>query len=509
MFPSLKIFTNPAARAATSFLLGKAIEEIETAKLAENRWQPKAPKKENGSVDTSYKYQPLISLGQDDDAVVNITQAIKTLKDMLMVQRTMVRETLQIKSDFKPSTEPSGILEYLYSKYLKAYSVAWNVLCSIEELSELEILKQGVKIYNALLCGVWNGLVDAVSGLFAMVKMIYDGITLGQDFVQNIDKYLPTLLEQFDEALQAIENISFSDTAKYIYGKLKQINLTFDPVACAYFVGYVYGFIISLIIEIVVGILISGGVLDVAVVIQKLQEVIFGIFRLGWGMAKGAVKAVRTFSKFVVKSVKDLIKGFQELLNFLKKGWEEIKQMIDELFIRLKNIKNEKRIKPRSNYFNSIADPVADILGAASKSHPERLKNIMLDLKNKGVEIVFRSDEALGYSPGLSKGQPGQVIIHENASISAWEHEYIHFLNDQENGFLGMSSLFDSNYRVYTELNAYTKEIEFVKSLPGNNQNVIKQLKLNFDDKLNYIINNFGKVQDKNLLSKIEIFKNL
>ena len=72
-----------------------------------------------------------------------------------------------------------------------------------------------------------------------------------------------------------------------------------------------------------------------------------------------------------------------------------------------------------------------------------------------------------------------------------------------------MSSLFDSNYRVYTELNAYTKEIEFVKSLSGNNQNIIKQLKLNFDDEFNYIINNFGKVQDKNLLSKIEIFKNL
>jgi len=162
--------------------------------------------------------------------------------------------------------------------------------------------------------------------------MIYDGITLGQDFVQNIDKYLPTLLEQFDEALQAIENISFSDTAKYIYGKLKQINLTFDPVACAYFVGYAYGFIISLIIEIVVGILISGGVLDVAVIIQKLQEVIFGIFRLGWGMAKGAAKAVRTFAKFVVRTIKDLIEAFQELIRFLKGEKGSFKKIIDDVF---------------------------------------------------------------------------------------------------------------------------------------------------------------------------------
>jgi len=75
---------------------------------------------------------------------------------------------------------------------------------------------------------VWNGLVDSVAGLLAMVKMIYDGITLGKDFAKNIEKYLPALLEQFDEAVQAIRNISFSDTAKYIHTKLKQINLTFS-----------------------------------------------------------------------------------------------------------------------------------------------------------------------------------------------------------------------------------------------------------------------------------------
>ena len=182
--------------------------------------------------------------------------------------------------------------------------------------------------------------------------------------------------------------------------KRQEINLTFDPVACAYFLGYVYGFIISLVIEIV----LTGGSLTIPVIVEKVEEALFGIFRLAWSGVKSVAKTVRTFVKFVVKSIEDLIKSFQELLNSLKKGWEEFKKIIDELFARLKNIKNERRVKPRSNYFNSIADPVADILGAAIKSHPERLKNIMLDLKNKGVEIVFRSDEALGYSPGLSKG---------------------------------------------------------------------------------------------------------
>jgi len=72
-----------------------------------------------------------------------------------------------------------------------------------------------------------------------------------------------------------------------------------------------------------------------------------------------------------------------------------------------------------------------------------------------------------------------------------------------------MSSLFDSDYRILTELNAYTKEIEFAKTLNGNNTKIIEQLKTNFNDELNYIINNFGNTTDKIILEKIKNFKNL
>ncbi len=91
-------------------------------------------------------------------------------------------------------------------------------------------------------------------------------------------------------------------------------------------------FIISLIIEIIVGILVSGGVLDIPVIIEKLEEAIFGIFRLGWGFAKGVAKKIRTFSRFVVKSVKDLIKGFEELIKFLKGEKGSFKKIIDKVF---------------------------------------------------------------------------------------------------------------------------------------------------------------------------------
>jgi len=87
-----------------------------------------------------------------------------------------------------------------------------------------------------------------------------------------------------------------------------------------------------LIIEIIVGLLVSGGVLYIPIIIQKLEEAIFGIFRLGWGLVKGAARKIRTFSRFVVKSVKDLINGFQEFLKFLKGGKGSFKKIIDEVF---------------------------------------------------------------------------------------------------------------------------------------------------------------------------------
>ncbi|WP_294332688.1 zincin-like metallopeptidase toxin domain-containing protein [uncultured Chryseobacterium sp.] len=330
--PGLGILTNDALRAATSILLEKAILLIEKTKLGENRWQPKPPKLENGETDGSYTYQPLISSGKDGNGTVNFSEITGLLKNMLKEQNDTVRLVLNIKKDFRKNSQPKGFLELLYNLYLSAYDIMYDVITGLDEISDLDTLKYGARTYNALLCGVWNGLVDSVAGLLAMVKMIYDGITLGKDFAQNIEKYLPTLLEQFDEAVQAIKNISFSNTANYIHTKLKQINLTFDPVACAYFVGYAYGFIISLIIEIIVGILVSGGVLDIPVIIEKLEEAIFGIFRLGWGFAKGAAKKVRTFSKFVVKSVQDLIKGFKELIKFLKGEKGSFKKIIDEVF---------------------------------------------------------------------------------------------------------------------------------------------------------------------------------
>lgn len=386
--PGLGILTNEALRAATAILLEKVILLIEKTKLDENRWQPKPPKLDNGEPDESYSYQPLISTGSDSNGSVNFSEITGLLKNMLKEQNDTVRLALNIKKDFRKNGQPKGFLELLYNLYLSAYDVMYDVIAELEEMADLDILKYGARTCNALVCGVWNGLVDSVAGLFAMVKMIYDGITLGKDFAQNIEEYLPALLEQFDEAVQAIRNISFSDTAKYIHNKLKQINLTFDPVACAYFVGYAYGFIISLIIEIILTVVVTGGTVTIPLIIEKLEEALFGIFRLGWGLVKGAAKAVRSFARFAVRSIKDLIKGFQELVNFLKKGGDELKRIIDDLF-------SAKRLK--ANEIPKYITTRAKILSHAEDTVSKLVKTIEANIKNERREYGFFHNDGKGF----------------------------------------------------------------------------------------------------------------
>lgn len=424
--PGISWLTNDAARLTMSTILGKAIELIEKTRLEENRWQPKPPRKENGEADENYRYEPLISSGNNENGTVNITQITKVLKDMLEAQNFLVRNALLVKKDFSKSTKATGILEFLYSKYLDSYEIALGIINGLEDISEMEFLKYGIKAYNALLCGVWNGLIDAVSGLFALVKMFYDGITLGKDFVQNIEKYLPILLEQYDETIQAIKNISFSETAKYVYTKLEQIDLTFDPIACAYFIGYVYGFIISLIIEIVLTAIVTGGTVTIPLIIEKLEEAIFGIFRLGWGIAKGAVKTVRTFAGFVLRSIEDLVKGIQYLLNYLKKGWNEIKKTVDEVFERVAKTLDEQA----DIFIKKLSSISGQFINLLTKNFPKLQKRIVDGL----LILVFK----------------GKTLLKMNPKGIITEIKYFREL---------------SNYNYFTELKNVKIELEVVDDL--------------------------------------------
>ena len=134
-------------------------------------------------------------------------------------------------------------------------------------------------------------------------------------------------------------------------------------------------------------IILTGGTLTVPLIVEKLEEAIFGIFRLGFSAVKGAVKAVRTFAKFVVKSIEDLIKGFQELLNFFKKGWEEIKRIIDDVFEVTEKEFKELRRRKRVELFSTITGKQINL---------NLLKKLQKEFEELGGALLY-NDESFEY----------------------------------------------------------------------------------------------------------------
>ncbi len=163
--------------------------------------------------------------------------------------------------------------------------------------------------------------------------------------------------------------------------------------------------------------------MDIPIIIEKFEEAIFGIFRLGWGMVKGAARKIRTFSKFVVKSVKDLIKGFEELIKFLKGEKGSFKKIIDEVF----EASNIKKIGQYGGRILSEAE-IEDWAKLVMKKYGTKLLKVdkfddpdVLAQFDPNTNTIKYTDEVTEY-----------FMTHE--SFHAQEIDEIGFLKYTENG---------------------------------------------------------------------------
>ena len=97
----------------------------------------------------------------------------------------------------------------------------------------------------------------------------------------------------------------------------------------------------------------------------------------------------------------------------------------------------------------------------------------------------------MAYAPGLKEGSPGQLVIDQNASLSALKHEYQHFLDARADGFpsFGKQMFEDPKKRVIKELRAYMVEIKEADRL--GLKEVSKQLFENYRQERKWIINEY------------------
>lgn len=108
----------------------------------------------------------------------------------------------------------------------------------------------------------------------------------------------------------------------------------------------------------------------------------------------------------------------------------------------------------------------------------------------------------------MKKGEAGQIIIDPDASMSALKHEHKYFLDDKAAGYKGFEGVFDPDFRVNTEFNAYKTEIDFLRA-EGASEDVIDRLKSNFEVEVNRIKADIGDPVDPVVIDMIEQMKTL
>jgi len=143
--------------------------------------------------------------------------------------------------------------------------------------------------------------------------------------------------------------------------------------------------------------------------------------------------------------------------------------------------------------FKNEADPIREIVGKGSESHPKEWHEIMTDLEKNGVEINYR-EGGIAYGPGSRAGQPGSMVMDPEASMSALQHEYNHFSTAKSKGFPSSAQAFqDWEGWIADEVKSYNIEIKIAEDLGLDN--VANQLKKNLRDEIEYITNNFSPLE--------------
>ncbi|HSK73410.1 MAG TPA: hypothetical protein VK892_17060 [Pyrinomonadaceae bacterium] len=108
-------------------------------------------------------------------------------------------------------------------------------------------------------------------------------------------------------------------------------------------------------------------------------------------------------------------------------------------------------------------DPARKYYGAGRISHPAEWNETITYLENQGVKVSF-SGKDMAYGVSAVRGQPGNLRIDADASISALRHEKFHFEHDKRLGFPGARYFFESyEKRWYSEFWAYIVELKFAR----------------------------------------------
>jgi Metallopeptidase toxin 4 len=234
----------------------------------------------------------------------------------------------------------------------KIYSILKNVINDkLKDLSQLKenvkgdefttFLKANLEIANAYLCGILNGIVEFIKGIFEIVAIVLNAIqalytgkadplyalSLGTEIFENIIGIIVAF--DFKKFIINAFLLPFTLLAKLITF-VKGLNFDLSKIKINLSkVGYVCGYIIGLIVAIIIDAFLTGGVKAVQDITKALEQ-----FLTKPGVVlRDAIQTAGRKSVAAVETIIDLIATMaSKLKNGAVKLFEDFKGFIDDVF---------------------------------------------------------------------------------------------------------------------------------------------------------------------------------
>ena len=155
----------------------------------------------------------------------------------------------------------------------------------------------------------------------------------------------------------------------------------------AYFSGMFIGFVIELVVELAIGIIFTGGLLTIETLMAKLGETFKALGSL-------LIDAVKLPFKAAEKTFSSLAKGLKSLYEFLSKGTEEIVKLVDEVFVKFKQVSADL-VDDVPNLSKSDLDwmasrKIGNLGGNVLKA--SQIRKLRGLLKEKGIHLIVEGD---------------------------------------------------------------------------------------------------------------------
>ncbi|WEK69009.1 MAG: hypothetical protein P0Y62_14285 [Candidatus Chryseobacterium colombiense] len=358
-------FTNEIFEQGANYFTSIA-KGIENLKIDESGWNPKTEKGEYNpklipqsvweTIKPFYEHKN----GTPNENVLNSQKVVSGIFDNLFELVEGTRKNFKSMITGMESYLPKSIYNVLNVEINGFFNKIVNVKKSLKSsLPSLQaIIYKNFTTANALVCGIYNSLIDVIAGIFSLIgfffkaKAEWDKIKkeASDDFMLFIEYFLEIIegiiesIRNFDISDFIVNTVVFEVQAAYkLYQWLTKSSVEVSLEQVFYYLGYIIGMIIDIVLET----FLTGGVADVVKLFEGVASFMKNPLQ---NLSKTVAAAVKTasdtfsmgieFIRFIIKKLKEgskalfkqLSKWIDDIFNLGGKVKNFVKEIYDDFF---------------------------------------------------------------------------------------------------------------------------------------------------------------------------------